>query len=128
LVTVGDGRLPRRREDGFSIAEAAPTDQNIAMEAGTLRFGVEKSKIKWGAFFRDLGRSDPATASQFENYSGRGPSVVIHNEDGEKRVLEATKTMKEARERATAIEQDFKTLGTTAWCDRYDVPMSFVTG
>jgi hypothetical protein len=98
------------------------------VEAGTLRFEVEKAKIVWGAFLRDLGRWNPATASQFENYSGKGPSVVVHNANGEKRVLEVTTTVKEARDRATAIEHDFKTRSTAEWCERYDVPVTFVTG
>jgi hypothetical protein len=36
--------------------------------------------------------------------------------------------MKEAQDRAGIIEQDFKTLGTSEWCERYDVPVSFVSG
>ena len=43
-------------------------------------------------------------------------------------VIETTKTMKEARDRAATIEQDFKTLSTSEWCDRYAVPTSFVAG
>ena len=30
-------------------------------------------------------------------------------------------------EGATVIENDFKTLGTAAWCERYDVPVNFVS-
>ncbi len=69
-----------------------------------------------------------AAGSQFESYSGRGPSVVVQNANGEKRVLEVTKTVKEARERAASIERDFKALTTTEWCEHYDVPVSFVSG
>jgi len=98
------------------------------MEAGTPRFRVEKAKINWGTYFRDMGKTSVTTAGRWENYSGRGPSVVIQNAHGEKRVLEVTKTVKEARDRATAIEQDFKTLSTTQWCERYDVPLAFVSG
>ena len=99
------------------------------MDAGTLRFEVEKAKINWGTFFQDMMRSGRgAASSQFENYSSRGPSVVVQNANGEKRVLEVTKTVKEARGRAAAIEQDFKTLNTALWCERYDVPVSFMSG
>ena len=65
---------------------------------------------------------------QFEDYSGRGPSVVVQNASGEKRVLEGAKNMKEARVRAVAIENDYKTLGTAKWCERYGVPVSFLVG
>ncbi len=53
--------------------------------------------------------------------------MVAENRTGEKRVVEVTKTMKEAQDRAAAIEKDFKTLSTSEWCKRYDVPVSFVT-
>jgi hypothetical protein len=53
---------------------------------------------------------------------------VVYNSSGDKRVLETTNTVKEARKRAAAIEQDFKTLGTAQWCERYDVPPSFASG
>jgi hypothetical protein len=67
-------------------------------------------------------------AGRWENYSGREPSVVIQNTNREKRVLEVTKTVEDARDRATANEQDFKTLNTAQWCERYDGPPSFVSG
>ena len=47
---------------------------------------------------------------------------MVRNATGEKRVLEVTKSVKEARDRAAAIEADFKTLGMAQWCERYDVP------
>jgi len=47
---------------------------------------------------------------------------------GKKRVLEVTKTVKEARDRANAIEKDFRTLNAAQWCERYDVPVSFLSG
>ncbi len=120
--------MHHRPADPDPIVEELTNGQDGVMDPGTLRFGVEKSKIAWGAFFRDLGRSSPATASQFENYSGKGPTVVVHNATGEKRVLEVTRTLQEARARSRAIEHDFKTLSTAQWCERYDVPVSFVTG
>jgi hypothetical protein len=53
--------------------------------------------------------------------------VVVQNAYGEKRVLEVTKNVKEARARAVAIENDYKTLGPAQWCERYDMPVSFLT-
>ncbi len=98
------------------------------VETGPLQFGVEKSKIKWGTYFQDALRTRGSASSQFEDYSGGGPSVVVQNASGEKRVLQVTRSMKEARTRAAAIENDYKTLGPAQWCERYDVPASFVTG
>jgi hypothetical protein len=53
---------------------------------------------------------------------------VAQNANGERRVLEVSKTVKEARDRVAAIEEDFTTLRTDQWCERYDVPPSFVSG
>ena len=39
-----------------------------------------------------------------------------------------TKSVAEARDRATAIEADDKALSIAQWCERYEVPLSFVSG
>ena len=52
------------------------------MDPGELRFEVTKSKISWGAYFRDLMKprfGGGVPAATFEDYSGRGPSVVAEN-------------------------------------------------
>lgn len=95
--------------------------------ASTLQFGVEKAKVNWGAFIRNMGVGKATTNSRCDPTSGPGPSVVVHNANGEKRVLEVTKTVKEARDLVATIEKDFKTLNTAQWCERYDVPLSFVS-
>jgi hypothetical protein len=117
----------------FSIAEVARTSQDVAVEAGTLQFGVEKAKVNWRAFIHNVGlgrtMSTTTMTSRYESTStSPGPSVVVHNANGEMRVLEVTKTVKEAKDRVAAIENDFKTLDSAQWCERYDVPLSFVSG
>ncbi len=97
-------------------------------EPAPLKVVVEKPKIKWGTYFQDMMRTRGSASSQFQDYSRSGPSVVVQNASGEKRVLQATKNVKEARDRAAAIENDYKSLGLAQWCERYDVPVSFVSG
>lgn len=45
---------------------------------------------------------------------------MVQNENGERQVLEVTKTMKQAQAIAIAIaiEKDFKVLNTVQWCER----------
>jgi hypothetical protein len=100
--------------------------QDVRVDPGQLRFEVIKSKISWGAYFRDQMR--PKFGGGFEDYAARGPSVVAENAAGEKRVVAVTKKLQEAKEKAVLIEKDFTTLGAAAWCERYDVPLSFVSG
>jgi hypothetical protein len=106
--------------------------KNDRMNEGELRFEVTKSKINWGTYFRDLMKpafgGAASESAGFESYSDRGPSVVACNSAGEKRVILVTKKMQEAKDRATIIEKDFKTLGAAAWCERYDAPPTFVSG
>jgi hypothetical protein len=123
-----DGGDPRRQERRLLIAEAGTTKQDVAMESVPLEFGIEKAKIKWGTYLQDAIRSRGSASSQFQSYSGRAPSVVVHNAHGEKRVIEVTNSVQDARDRAAAIEKDYKTLGPAEWCERYDVPVSFVAG
>jgi hypothetical protein len=108
------------------IDQRTATRQDLLMDQPTIRFEVTKQKISWGAYLQDLMR--PKFGGGFKSYSGRGPSVVAENEAGEKRVIETTKTIEEARDRVAAIELDFKTLSAAEWCDRYDVPASFLAG
>ena len=96
------------------------------MDPGQLRFEVTKAKISWGTYFRDQMR--PKFGGGFEDYSGPGPSVVAENAEGEKRVVAVTKKLQEAKDKAVVMENDFKTLGPAAWCERYDVPPSFLSG
>jgi hypothetical protein len=96
-------------------------------EMGPLQFGVEKSKMNWGTYFQDAMRTRGTASSQFKDYSDRGPSVVVQNAYGVKWVLEVTKNVKEARARAVAVENDYRTLGPAQWCERYGIPASFLT-
>jgi hypothetical protein len=105
---------------------------DVHVDPGQLRFEVTKSKISWGTYFRDqmkpmFGGAASRTAG-FEDYSGGGPSVVAENAAGEKRVIAVTKKLQEAKDKAVVVENDLKTLGAAAWCERYDVPPSFVSG
>ena len=54
--------------------------------------------------------------------------MVAENAAGDKRVVAVTKKLQEAKEKAVLIENDFMTLGAAAWCERYGVPLSFVSG
>jgi hypothetical protein len=38
------------------------------------------------------------------------------------------RTTPEAKDKAVVIENDFKTLGPAAWCERYDVPPTLFSG
>jgi hypothetical protein len=115
------------------VAEASPTGENSHV-AGTLEFSVIKSKINWGTYFRDLmkpmfgGAASESSSVGFESYSGRGPSVVAKNSRDDTRVIAVFKQPQEAKDQAAVIEQDFKSLTRDVWCERYDVPLDFITG
>jgi hypothetical protein len=95
-------------------------------ESASLRFGIEKPKIKWGTYLQDAIRSRGSASSQFQDYSGRGPSVVVHNQRGESRIIAVTKSVRAARDRVIALEKEYQSIGAEQWCARYDLPISFV--
>jgi hypothetical protein len=57
----------------------------------------------------------------------RYPEVAVYNSIGKRRVLDVTDTDEEAADRAAVIEDDYKSMDIREWCERYNVPFSFVT-
>lgn len=100
------------------------------MSSAELRFEVAeavKDNFSFKTYFRDMFR--PKFGGGFKPYSsGRGPSVLAKNSAGEAYVIEVTKTIEEARQRAATIQGDYRMLSTQEWCSKYDVPASFVAG
>lgn len=100
-----------------------------SMSASEVRFeAIEATKGKFSlkTYFQD--RFRPEFGGGFKRYSsGRGPSVLAKNVRGEECVIEVTKTMADAQDRAVLIEGDFRRLSTEDWCSKYNVPASFVS-
>jgi len=98
------------------------------MTAANLQFEVTdaiKGSFSLSTYFRDKFR--PKFGGGFESYSSaRGPSVLAKNPRGEECVIEVTKTVEEAQQRAAAIEEDYRRLSTEDWCSKYRVPASFI--
>jgi hypothetical protein len=82
-----------------------------------LRSKTESST--WDPYGGDRWLGKTSISGRYEN-PVKGPSVVVQNENGERQVLEVTKTMKQAQAIAIAIaiEKDFKVLNTVQWCER----------
>ena len=58
----------------------------------------------------------------------RWPAVIAVNQSGrEHQVLEAP-TKKEALAQLSQVRSDLESLGVRRWCEKYDVPWTFVTG
>jgi hypothetical protein len=101
-------------------------DNREDVEPPLLRFAVipaKKSSIG-GLLLRIL---DGAAGATGPDAGYRYPEVAAFNSKGTRRVIEVTDTDDEAHERISAVEDDFRTLTIEAWCDRYGIPLSFVT-
>lgn len=96
------------------------------VEPGSLRFEVTATRTSspHGLLLRILDGAQGAAAS---DVGFRYPEVAAYNSTGKRRVIEVLDTDHEAKERASAIEDDFRTLPVEEWCDRYGIPLSFVT-
>jgi hypothetical protein len=55
------------------------------------------------------------------------PSVIAVNRLGQQRQLLEIQTKKEAIAQTARVRADLESLGLRLWCEKYDVPMSFVT-
>jgi hypothetical protein len=95
-------------------------------EPNSLRFVItpaKKSSIH-GLLLRIL---DGGAGVAAPDAGYRYPEVAAYNSKGARRVIEVTDTDDEAQQRASAIDDDFRTLTIEEWCDRYGIPLSFVT-
>ena len=96
------------------------------VERNSLRFVVTAAKTSSirGLLLRIL---DGGAGVAEPDAGYRYPEVAALNSTGQRRVLEVLDTEDEAQVRASAIEDDFRTLPVEEWCDRYGIPLSFVT-
>jgi hypothetical protein len=58
----------------------------------------------------------------------RWPSVLAVNRFGLERLLLEAPTKKEALAQLAQVRSDLEGLGVRRWCEKYDVPWTFVTG
>src|SRR5665213_1583355 len=93
-------------------------------EPYSLRFEWTPAKTSsaHGLFLRILDGAQGATA---RDVGYKFPEVAAYNSMGKRQVIEVHDTDDEARERASAIEDDFGTMTVEEWCDRYGIPLSF---
>jgi hypothetical protein len=95
------------------------------MEPGRLRFEVTKSKISWGTYFRDQMR--PKVGGGFEDYSGRGPSVVAEKQRERNASSPSPRNCRKPGKRRSSWRTTSRRSALQR-CERYDVPPSFVSG
>jgi hypothetical protein len=58
----------------------------------------------------------------------RWPSVIAINRFGQERQVLEAPTKKEALAQLSQVRGDLESLGVRRWCEKYDVPWTFVTG
>jgi hypothetical protein len=97
-----------------------------SLEPGSLQFEVTHARTSTWLWTILDGLS--GTVGPNNSTVSRYPEVAVYNWLGVRRVLEVTDTDEQAEERADVVQDDFETLSLDEWCDRYDVPSSFVTG
>jgi hypothetical protein len=100
---------------------AAPDDET----AFPLEIHAAIPKVSWskaiGSFL-----SESRDESWVEG--SRWPSVIAVNRFGLKRQVLEAPTKKEALAQMSQVRSDLESLGLRRWCEKYDVPWTFVTG
>ncbi len=88
----------------------------------SLRFELHKPTAGWGSAIAEAAMGD------IPQGVGKLPEIACYNSKGDRRVVEVFDSYEEARERAPVIEEEFRSMDTPEWCERYGIPLAFVNG
>jgi hypothetical protein len=105
-------------QHGGSAVDKVDSDQ--------LRFEVTKPRVAWSRAVFDVALSTGSN-SQASDYN-KGSSIMLYNSNGDHRRIGRMPTEQEARDQVAVMQRDLGLLSTHAWCEKYGVPISFVTG
>jgi hypothetical protein len=94
------------------------------MDTARLRFEVTKPKVAWGKVALDLALAGPNSGASDYN---RGSSITVYNGRGDHRRLGRVPSEQEAQDKIAEMQRDMDLLSTRTWCEKYGVPVSFVT-
>jgi hypothetical protein len=95
---------------------------------GVEDLAVEVTKLKrsWTKFL--LGAvSGSGSGADWESIS-HYPEGVLYNSAGGRRVVKVADSDEQAQEFASDMDKDRTLLSPSEWCERYEVPPSFVDG
>jgi hypothetical protein len=99
-----------------------PTHEGVAFP---IEIRVVLPKIAWS---RAIGSFLSESRDESWVDGSRWPSVIAVNRFGQDRQLLEAPTKKDAIAQLAQVRMDLESLGLRVWCDKYDVPWSFVTG
>jgi hypothetical protein len=83
-------------------------------------------KRSWTKFLLDA-VFQSGTGADWESIS-HYPEVAIYNSIGGRRVVKVADSDEQAQEFASIVDKDRTSLSLSEWCERYEVPPSFVDG
>ena len=92
------------------------------MSAESLRFELRKPTAGWGSAIAEAAMGD------IPQGVGKLPEIACYNTNGDRRVVEVFDSYEQAQERAPVIEEEFRSMDTSEWCERYSIPLAFVNG
>jgi hypothetical protein len=94
------------------------------VDAAQLRFEVTKPRLAWSKVALDLAFAGPNSGASDYN---KGSTITLFNSNGDHRRIAQLPTEQEARDKVEAMQRDLELFSTHAWCEKYEVPVSFVT-
>ncbi len=89
-----------------------------------LRFVTTDAKVRWDKVALDLVVGNLLGSGVVSSYSGKAKVVAVNN-GGEAQVVETVDPDQSAEDRMALIETDYELLSTHAWCEKYNVPITF---
>jgi hypothetical protein len=95
------------------------------MDSDQLRFEVTKPKIAWSRVVLDVALAGPNSGASDYN---KGSLITVYNSNGKHLRLGRLPSEQEARDKIATMQRDLDLLSAQAWCDKYEIPVSFVNG
>jgi len=92
------------------------------MSSASLRLELRKPTAGWGSAIAEAAMGD------IPQGVGKLPELACYNSNGDPRVVEVVDSYEQAQERAPVIEEEFRSMDTSEWCERYGIPLAFANG
>ena len=92
-----------------------------------LRFVTTKPKVQWGKVALDAAVGAIFGDVVSNNYSDHAEVQAV-NDAGEYQVVETVDPNESAEHRMAVIQGDYDLLTIQAWCEQYNVPITFAEG
>ena len=111
--------------NGTALGGRVSKDHDVQVVKADLTIEVTKLKVSWIKYLLAVVTQTPNTAGN-SDYLSRFPQVAVYNSAGQKMVVRVTDDDDQAVAFAEAMKGDLDTLSALDFCERYEIPATFL--